>query len=334
MQRKLLQIVGFIVILTVSLGFIGNPYLPALNIDIQHISHISQTVSKQQDSLYQEIVEKSDEYKIPAQDAEIHKVWKATPGYNGIEIDIEESYERMKKKGVFDEKLLIYRQVKPKKHLDDLPAEPIYRGHPDKPMVSFLINVAWGNEYIPEMLDTLNKYHVKATFFLEGRWVKENPEIAKMIVDAGHEIGNHSYTHPDMSKLSTEKIREQIQKTNEVIKSITDVSPTWFAPPSGSFRDDVVKIADEYHMKTVMWSVDTIDWQKPAPHVLVQRVMDKVHNGAIILMHPTSPTAQSLETLILSIKKKGYSFGSISMLMDEERLFDGQMMKTKKDSGN
>ncbi len=332
MQRKLLQIVGFIVILTVSLGFIGNPYLPALNIDIQHIS---QTVSKQQDSLYQEIVGKSDEYKIPAQDAEIHKVWKATPGYNGVEIDIEESYQRMKKKGVFDEKLLIYRQVKPKKHLEDLPAEPIYRGHPDKPMVSFLINVAWGNEYIPEMLDTLNKYHVKSTFFLEGRWVKENPEIAKMIVDAGHEIGNHSYTHPDMSKLSAGKIREQIQKTNEVIKSITDVSPTWFAPPSGSFRDEVVKIADEYHMKTVMWSVDTIDWQKPAPHVLVQRVMDKVHNGAIILMHPTSSTAQSLETLILSIKKKkGYSFGSISMLMDEERLFDGQMMKTKKDSGN
>lgn len=331
MQRKLLQIVGFIVILTVSLGFIGNPYLPALNIDIQHIS---QTVSKQQDSLYQEIVGKSDEYKIPAQDAEIHKVWKATPGYNGVEIDIEESYQRMKKKGVFDEKLLIYRQVKPKKHLEDLPAEPIYRGHPDKPMVSFLINVAWGNEYIPEMLDTLNKYHVKSTFFLEGRWVKENPEIAKMIVDAGHEIGNHSYTHPDMSELSAGKIREQIQKTNEVIKSITDVSPTWFAPPSGSFRDEVVKIADEYHMKTVMWSVDTIDWQKPAPHVLVQRVMDKVHNGAIILMHPTSSTAQSLETLILSIKKKGYSFGSISMLMDEERLFDGQMMKTKKDSGN
>ncbi len=331
MQRKLLQIVGFIVILTVSLGFIGNPYLPALNIDIQHIS---QTVSKQQDSLYQEIVGKSDEYKIPAQDAEIHKVWKATPGYNGVEIDIEESYQRMKKKGVFDEKLLIYRQVKPKKHLEDLPAEPIYRGHPDKPMVSFLINVAWGNEYIPEMLDTLNKYHVKSTFFLEGRWVKENPEIAKMIVDAGHEIGNHSYTHPDMSKLSAGKIREQIQKTNEVIKSITDVSPTWFAPPSGSLRDEVVKIADEYHMKTVMWSVDTVDWQKPAPHVLVQRVMDKVHNGAIILMHPTSSTAQSLETLILSIKKKGYSFGSISMLMDEERLFDGQMMKTKKDSGN
>jgi probable sporulation protein (polysaccharide deacetylase family) len=187
-------------------------------------------------------------------------------------------------------------------------------------MVSFIINVAWGNEYIPDMLETLNKYHVKATFFIEGRWAKENPEMAKMIVDAGHEVGNHSYTHPDMSQLSSKNIREQLVKTNEVIKSVTDITPTWFAPPSGSFRDEVVKIAEEMEMGTVMWSVDTIDWQRPEPHVLVERVLSKVHNGALILMHPTSSTSESLETLILSIKQKGYSFGSVSMLVDEERL--------------
>jgi len=67
-------------------------------------------------------------------------------------------------------------------------------------MVSFLINVAWGNEYLPDILATLKKQNVKASFFLEGRWVQKNPELAKMIVEAGHEVGNHSYTHPDMSK--------------------------------------------------------------------------------------------------------------------------------------
>jgi peptidoglycan/xylan/chitin deacetylase (PgdA/CDA1 family) len=101
---------------------------------------------------------------------------------------------------------------------------------------------------------------------------------------------------------------------------VTDITPTWFAPPSGSFRDEVVKIAEEMEMGTVMWSVDTIDWQRPEPHVLVERVLSKVHNGALILMHPTSSTSDSLETLILSIKQKGYSFGSVSMLVDEERL--------------
>ncbi|WP_175638888.1 polysaccharide deacetylase family protein [Metabacillus schmidteae] len=327
MQRKIIQIAGFIFIITIAIGFIKNPFTSSY---LDQIKKADITVVKHRDKLYEEIATKADEYKIPAQNAEIHKVWKATPGYNGIEVDIDESYKKMKAKGSFDENLLVYRQVKPSVHLEDLNAEPIYRGHPDKPMVSFIINVAWGNEYIPDMLETLNKYHVKATFFLEGRWVKENPDMAMMIVDAGHEIGNHSYTHPDMSQLSAGKIREQLSKTNEVIKSVTDVTPTWFAPPSGSFKSEVVKIADEMKMKTVMWSVDTIDWQRPEPHVLVSRVMGKVHNGALILMHPTSSTSKSLETLILSIKQKGYSFGSVSMLVDEERLFRDDP-KTKKE---
>ncbi|MDQ0230483.1 polysaccharide deacetylase family protein [Metabacillus malikii] len=327
MQRKLLQVVGFLFILTITIGFFKNPYTTTFT---QDIKQVNQTVMKQQNHLYNEIVSKAKEYNIPPQNAEIHKVWKATPGYNGLEVDIEQSYKRMKDKGEFDEKMLIYRQVKPKVHLEDLPAEPIYRGNPEKPMVSFIVNVAWGNEFIPDMLDTLNKYHVKSTFFLEGRWVKENPEMAKMIVDAGHEIGNHSYTHPDMSKLSSANIREQLLKTNEVIKSVTEVTPSWFAPPSGSIREEVVSIADEYKMKTVMWSVDTIDWQRPEPHVIVDRVLNKVHNGAIILMHPTSSTSDSLETLIVSIKRKGYSFGSLSMLMDEERLLQGKSTQDKK----
>ncbi|UHA59245.1 polysaccharide deacetylase family protein [Metabacillus litoralis] len=317
MQRKMIHIVGFALILIVSIGFLQNPFTSSY---VDQIKHASVTVSKHQDELYEEIAAKAPEYNIPAQNAEVHKVWKATPGYNGLEVDIDQSYKKMKAKGTFDESLLVYRQVKPSVHLEDLPAEPIYRGHPDKPMVSFIINVAWGNEYIPDMLETLNKYHVKATFFLEGRWVKENPDMAMMIVDAGHEIGNHSYSHPDMSQLSSGNIREQLSKTNEVIKSVTDINPTWFAPPSGSFKNEVVKIANDMSMKTVMWSVDTIDWQRPEPHVLVSRVMNKVHNGALILMHPTSSTSESLETLILSIKQKGYSFGSVSMLVNEERL--------------
>ena len=88
-------------------------------------------------------------------------------------------------------------------------------------MVSFIINVAWGNEYLSDMLATLKEHHVSATFFLEGRWAQKNPELAKMISDAGHEVGNHSFTHPDMKNLSTDRIRQEITKTNEVIKATT-----------------------------------------------------------------------------------------------------------------
>ncbi|MGY3717396.1 polysaccharide deacetylase family protein [Sutcliffiella cohnii] len=283
-------------------------------------SIVAQEVAGNKNSLLVEIEEKASAYEIPPQDARIDKVWKAVPGYNGRTVDIKESYKKMKKSGVFDEKKLVFKQLSPQIHLKDLPASPIYKGHEDKKMVSFIVNVAWGNEYIPNMLETLKKHEIKATFFLEGRWVKENPSIAKMIVDAGHEVGNHSYSHPNMKTLGANAVRDQLLKTNSVIEATTGVKVKWFAPPSGSFRQEVVEIAKQYNMGTIMWSVDTIDWQRPEPNVIVDRVMGKVHPGAIILMHPTDPTSKSLETLIVSIKEKDLHIGTISSLLSEERM--------------
>ena len=277
-------------------------------------------VVKQTDPLYQQIVKNSHTYEIPPSDAKIDSVWKAIPGYNGIKVDIAASYKRMKKKGEFDEQKLVFVQTKPKVHLENLPPTPIYKGHPDKPMVSFIINVAWGNEYLSEMLATLKKHNVSATFFLEGYWTKKNPELAKMIVSAGHEVGNHSYSHPDMSKLTAAKAREQMNKTNEIIEAATGEKCVWFAPPSGSYRDETVKLANELNMKTVMWTVDTVDWRKPSPDVLINRVMSKIDNGSMVLMHPTESTAKSLDRLITLIEKKNLHIGTVSELMNEERI--------------
>jgi probable sporulation protein (polysaccharide deacetylase family) len=278
------------------------------------------TVGKQEDPLYQSIVKNASTYEIPPSNAKIDEVWKAIPGYNGITVDIEASYKNMKKIGTFNEKKLVYKQTEPSVHLNDLTPSPIYRGHPDKPMVSFIINVAWGNEYLPEMLATLKKHQVKASFFLEGRWVKNNPELAKMIVSAGHEVGNHSYTHPDMKRISAAQTRDQLLKTNEVIEAATGKKSIWFAPPSGSYRDETVTIAAEFKMKTVMWTVDTIDWQKPSPNQLINRVISKISNGSMVLMHPTESTAKSLDTLITIIEEKGLKLGTVSDLMSEERI--------------
>lgn len=278
------------------------------------------TVGKQEDPLYQSIVKNASTYEIPPSNAKIDRVWKAIPGYNGITVDIEASYRNMKKIGTFNEKKLVYIQTEPTVHLNELTPSPIYRGHPDKPMVSFIINVAWGNEYLPEMLAALKKHQVKASFFLEGRWVKNNPELAKMIVSAGHEVGNHSYTHPDMKRISAAQTREQLVKTNEVIEAATGKKSIWFAPPSGSYRDETVTIAAELKMKTVMWTVDTIDWQKPSPDQLINRVTSKISNGSMVLMHPTESSAKSLDTLITLIEEKGLKIGTVSDLMSEERI--------------
>lgn len=280
-------------------------------------------VTGQTKPLLDEIKEKAEQYNIAPADAKIDRVWKALPGLNGVKVNIEESYKKMKKDNVFDEDKLVYDQIPPKTHLSDLPPSPVYKGHPDKPMVSFIINVAWGNEYLPDMLATLKKHHVSASFFLEGRWAQNNPDLAKMIAAAGHEIGNHSYTHPDMKNVSAAKAREEIKKTNEVIEAISEKNTKvrWFAPPSGSYRGEIVSIAAKEGLGTVMWTVDTIDWQKPAPEVLIKRVMDKVHNGAMILMHPTKSTADSLDRLIKGLNSKNLEIGTVSQLLDERRIF-------------
>ncbi|MFJ5761841.1 polysaccharide deacetylase family protein [Neobacillus sp. NPDC093182] len=293
---------------------------PLVNTYVASLKGNVVTVGKQENPLYQSIVKNASTYEIPPSNAKIDEVWKAIPGYNGLTVDIEASYKNMKKSGTFDEKKLVYKQTKPSVHLEDLSPSPIYRGHPDKPMVSFLINVAWGNEYLPEMLAALKKHQVKASFFLEGRWVKNNPDLAKMIVSAGHEVGNHSYTHPDMRRITAAQTREQLVKTNEVIEAATGHKISWFAPPSGSYREETVKIAAEFKMKTVMWTVDTIDWQKPSPDQLINRVISKIDNGSMVLMHPTESTAKSLDRLITLIEEKDLKISTVSDLMSEERI--------------
>jgi peptidoglycan-N-acetylglucosamine deacetylase len=290
-----------------------NPYLASLKNSVS-------PASKQSDPLYQSIMKNASTYEIPPSDAKIDRVWKAIPGYNGLKVDINASYKKMEKKGIFDDKKLVFKQTPPMVHLKDLPPTPIYKGHPDKPMVSFIINVAWGNEYLSDMLATLKNHNISATFFLEGNWVKNNPELAKMIASSGNEVGNHSFTHPDMKKLTASMAREQMVKTNEVIEAVTGEKCKWFAPPSGSYRDETVKVAAELKMKTVMWTVDTIDWQKPSPDTLINRVITKIDNGSIVLMHPTESTAKSLDRLIMLIEKKNLKIGKVTELMSEERI--------------
>jgi probable sporulation protein (polysaccharide deacetylase family) len=307
----ILAIVGILWVL------IQNSYINLYLVQMKEKTVLS---SKQTDLLYIEIENQAKNYEKSPQNAKIDSIWKTVPGYNGLEVDIQKSYLLMKEKGTFDESKLIYNQVSPKIHMTDLEPGPLYRAHPEKPVVSLLINVAWGNEYVQDMLTVLKKHQVKATFFLEGRWTKNNPELAKMIAQGGHEIGNHSYSHPNMKTLSTEKTKEEIIETNKVIEAVTEKKVKWFAPPSGYFRDETVAIAASLGMGTVMWSVDTIDWQKPSSEVLINRVMSKIHPGAFVLMHPTEVTASSLESLIKQIKQKNLHIVTVTEAVDEKRI--------------
>lgn len=287
-------------------GLTTNVYLPL-------------TASIETTPLYQEIKEKRTEFEIAPEDAYIDQVWKKTPGLNGKKVNIKKSFDKMKKEGVFNEKKLVFDPVRPKKSLEDLPASPIYRGHPDKEMVTFLVNVSWGAEHIPSMLKTLKEKKVKANFFIEGKFAEKNPDLVKMIKEEGHIIGNHAYNHPDMSRMNSGEIQEQIERTNQILASLTDENPKWFAPPSGSYNDAVIETAAALEMETVLWTVDTVDWKKPTKQVMVQRVVSKIHPGAMVLMHPTAVTAQSLGEMIEQISEKGLKINDIEALMSESR---------------
>lgn len=278
------------------------------------------TLANKDKGLYEKIKVYAKKHKEAPVDAKIDPVWKAIPGYNGREVDVEASYKEMSEGKKFDPSEIVYREIPPKTHLKDLPPNPIFKGNPKKPMVALMINVAWGNEYLPQMLKTLNQYHVKATFFLDGSWVKKNPKLALMISEEGHAIGNHAYSHPDLKTKSKAETLDQLKKTNETIEAVLDVKPRFFAPPSGSFNQQTVNVAHSLGMQTVLWTVDTVDWKHPDPNDMVQRVTNKVEAGSMVLMHPTKETAEALGMMIQEIEDKGYQLGTVPDLLSESRV--------------
>ena len=316
-MRKIKHMISVLVIGMIMLFFVESKMVSDY---LEELKNEAQFVHQDGPSLRQQIKQEAKDRFIPPQDAKIDRVWKAIPGYNGLKVDEKKSYQLMKKDGTFQESRLIYKQVPPKIHLKDLPPAPIYRGHPEKTMVSLAVNVAWGEEYLPEMLEVLKKHSIHATFFFEGQWVKKHPDLAKMIINAGHEGGNHSYTHPDMARLSEALAKEEMEKTNNVIESATGTHPLLFAPPSGSFTDATVEVAHQLGMRTTLWTVDTIDWKKPTPDALINRVISRIHPGAIILMHPTEASSTSLDTLIKKIKAKQLKIDTVSNLLSETRI--------------
>lgn len=316
MQKRKQMILIIILAVLISLFIYVNESLFLLS---NNNGQTEQKNSEIEDELLLMIERVAENYYEEPEDAYIDRIWKKTPGRNGRQVNVDKSYEKMKQIGIFDESLLVYDQLKPAVSLHDLQYAPIYRGHPEKEMVALMINVSWGSEYIPSILETLKEHGVKATFFVEGKWAKENKRLLEMIAEEKHLIGNHAYNHPDMAKISLNESISQIERTNKIIEAIIGEKPKWFAPPSGSFNDSVVKVADDLSMETILWTVDTIDWKNPSVSVMINRVMTNIHPGATVLMHPTEPVVQGLATMITDIKETGYRLGTVEQLLSEER---------------
>lgn len=254
-------------------------------------------------------------------DARIDRVWKAIPGLNGREVDIEATLSKTLKQKNQQKIAWVYREIPPKISLDDLGAQPIYRGNENKKAAAIMVNVAWGTEHLPKMLEIFQKEQVKATFFLDGSWLSKHPEEAKKIIEAGHEIGNHAYSHPSLSQMTRDRIIREIEKTQTLIQETLGVRSKWFAPPAGDFNRQVVEIAQQYQMKTVLWTVDTVDWKKSSsPAMMIQRIEQNIAPGNLILTHPTDRTVEALPQIIRAVKKKGIKLGTVGDVLSSKRV--------------
>ncbi len=193
--------------------------------------------------------------------------------------------------------------------------DPIYQGSTEHKKIALTCNVVWGEEYIPQMLEILKKNNVSMTFFMGGQWVNDFPELTKEIAK-NHELGNHSYSHPHPTFISKSENMREIKRTEDIIYELTKIRTRLYAPPYGEFNKTVLEAAGESGYQTILWSIDTIDWQRPAPETIVNRVTDKAHNGAIVLMHPTDPTVKALPSIIDALRKKGYQLTTVSDVLD------------------
>lgn len=189
--------------------------------------------------------------------------------------------------------------------------EPVYRIDTEEKNISLMINVYQGEEYVKEYLKLFEKEKIKATFFLGGCWVNKNTDLVKEIYNKGHEIGNHGYNHKMHTKLTSEQSKNEIMRTNTLIREITGRSCNLFAPPSGDVNESVVQDAYACGYTTIMWTADTIDWRDQDVEKIYNRVERNMKPGMLVLMHPTEATLKALPNIILMAQAQGYKFRTV-----------------------
>lgn len=195
---------------------------------------------------------------------------------------------------------------------------PIYCIDTNEPKIALSFDAAWGNEDTSKILDILSKHQIHATFFMTGGWVDSYPDDVKAIYAAGHDLGNHSQNHPDLTTLSDSQIAEELLQVHNKVKTLTGYDMFLFRPPYGAYNNSVVTTAKENGYYTIQWDVDSLDWKDYGIDAILDTVTHHKHlgNGSIILCHNGAKyTADALDTLITSLQEKGYEIVPVSELI-------------------
>ena len=192
-----------------------------------------------------------------------------------------------------------------------------YAGDPSQKTIYLTFDAGYENGYTPAILDTLKKHNVKAAFFVVGNYIETSPDLVKRMVAEGHIVGNHTYHHPDMSKISAmEDFKKEITSLEALYKETTGQEmEKFYRPPQGKYSESNLKQAQELGYKTVFWSLAYVDWyvdQQPSKEEAFSKLLPRIHPGAVVLLHSTSKTnAEILDELLCKWEAEGYTFGTL-----------------------
>ena len=210
---------------------------------------------------------------------------------------------------------------------------PIYCVETEEKKVALSFDAAWGNEDTQEILSILKEHDIHVTFFMTGGWVESYPEDVKAILDAGHDLGNHSENHKNMSGLSDEEKTEELMAVHRKVKELTGYDMFLFRPPYGDYDNGVINVAKDCEYYAIQWDVDSLDWKNEGLDNIIETVTNhkNLGNGSIILCHNGAEyTAQALDTLITRLEEQGYEIVPISELIYREDFhmnFEGRQIK-------
>jgi len=209
---------------------------------------------------------------------------------------------------------------------------PIYYVDTQEKVCALSFDAAWGNEQTDTLLNILDEYDVKSTFFLVKQWVDNYPDSVEEIAAHGHDVGNHSSTHPHMAQLSAADQLTEIQDCNDAIEDLTGCCPTLFRAPYGEYDNKLIDNLNSKSMYCVQWNIDSLDWKNPSPDEMVQKIRGKLVPGSIILLHNGAEnTPEALPLIIEAIQEEGYTIVPISDIIpsgDYTTDHEGKMILT------
>ncbi|MFJ6383549.1 polysaccharide deacetylase family protein [Kitasatospora sp. NPDC092039] len=196
--------------------------------------------------------------------------------------------------------------------LTEAESKPVYDLDPERKVVALTIDDGPDPRHTPTVLALFEQYGIRATFFLIGENAAEHPALVREIADRGHHIANHTWTHPDLRHLSEAKVRDELERTSDLLHRATGRQPTWFRAPGGDWSTASLKVAADLGMRNMAWSVDPRDWARPGTPAIIDRILKGVRPGSIVLNHDgggdRSQTVAALKTYLPVLVDSGYYF--------------------------